>query len=381
MKLLHTSDWHLGISFRGVNVQDDQRYFLQQIYEIIVEEKIDAVLLAGDIFDRSIASSDAISLYDSAMTKICAELKVPVFMVAGNHDGAERLASCNKLLEKAGLHISGTLTRELEPIVIGDIQIYLLPWFTLEKVRAVFPEHAKEIQNLEDGYELVCSFMRNKFQEGKKHILVSHAFIIHAETSVSDRAAEVGRAAAIGTKVFRGFDYVALGHLHGAQNIGEHIRYSGTPMPYSFGKEEKQVKSVTILDSDTMERKNIELEPLHVRKTFTGKYDELLQVGQISERERQGYVRIELEDVHVGIEVISALREIYPNLLEVSGKSFEQENARITMTIDELENENQDPMEVIRRYFQDVMSVEPDTHILEMFEKSVKAYEKEAAEV
>lgn len=381
MKLLHTSDWHLGISFRGVNVQDDQRYFLQQIYEIIVEEKIDAVLLAGDIFDRSIASSDAISLYDSAMTKICAELKVPVFMVAGNHDGAERLASCNKLLEKAGLHISGTLTRELEPIVIGDIEIYLLPWFTLEKVRAVFPEHAKEIQNLEDGYELVCSFMRNKFQEGKKHILVSHAFLIHAETSVSDRAAEVGRAAAIGTKVFREFDYVALGHLHGAQNIGEHIRYSGTPMPYSFGKEEKQVKSVTILDSDTMERKNIELEPLHVRKTFTGKYDELLQVGQISERERQGYVRIELEDVHVGIEVISALREIYPNLLEVSGKSFEQENARITMTIDELENENQDPMKVIRRYFQDVMSVEPDTHILEMFEKSVKAYEKEAAEV
>lgn len=380
MKLLHTSDWHLGISFRGVNVQEDQRYFLQQIYQMIAEKEVDAVLIAGDVFDRSIASAEAMALYDSAMTHICAELKVPVFMVAGNHDGAERLASCNRLLEESGLYISGSLTRKLEPVVIGDTEIYLLPWFTLEKVRAVFPEYAEEIHNLEEGYDLVCSLMRNKFQEGKKHILVSHSFIIHAETSVSDRAAEVGRAAAIGTSPFRGFDYVALGHLHGAQDIGENIRYSGTPMPYSFGKEENQIKSVTILDLDTMERSVAELEPLHLRKTLTGRYDELLQADLITERERQGYVRIELEDVHVGIEVISALREVYPNLLEVSGKSFEQEGAKITMTIEELETKEQDPMNVIRRYFQDVVSVEPDAHVIEMFGRALKDYEREAEE-
>lgn len=380
MKLLHTSDWHLGISFRGVNVQEDQRYFLQQIYQMIAEKEVDAVLIAGDVFDRSIASAEAMALYDSAMTHICAELKVPVFMVAGNHDGAERLASCNRLLEESGLYISGSLTRKLEPVVIGDTEIYLLPWFTLEKVRAVFPEYAEEIHNLEEGYDLVCSLMRNKFQEGKKHILVSHSFIIYAETSVSDRAAEVGRAAAIGTSPFRGFDYVALGHLHGAQDIGENIRYSGTPMPYSFGKEENQIKSVTILDLDTMERSVAELEPLHLRKTLTGRYDELLQADLITERERQGYVRIELEDVHVGIEVISALREVYPNLLEVSGKSFEQEGAKITMTIEELETKEQDPMNVIRRYFQDVVSVEPDAHVIEMFGRALKDYEREAEE-
>lgn len=226
----------------------------------------------------------------------------------------------------------------------------------------------------------MCSLMRNKFQEGKKHILVSHSFIIYAETSVSDRAAEVGRAAAIGTSPFRGFDYVALGHLHGAQDIGENIRYSGTPMPYSFGKEENQIKSVTILDLDTMERSVAELEPLHLRKTLTGRYDELLQADLITERERHGYVRIELEDVHVGIEVISALREVYPNLLEVSGKSFEQEGAKITMTIEELETKEQDPMNVIRRYFQDVVSVEPDAHVIEMFGRALKDYEREAEE-
>ena len=222
--------------------------------------------------------------------------------------------------------------------------------------------------------------MKQSFVVGKKHILVAHTFIIHAETSVSDRAAEVGRAAAIGTKPFAGFDYVALGHLHGAQDIGDYIRYSGTPMPYSFGKEEKQIKCVTIIDTETMERKVIPLEPLHTRITISGPYERILSAKNLTERERKGYVCVELEDVHVGIEVIASLREIYPNLLEVSGKSFEQENAKITMTIDELEKQEQDPLQILKRYFQDVMNVQPDEHLVELFGKAVSDYEKEVQE-
>jgi len=380
MKLLHTSDWHLGMAFRGVDIQEDQKHFLEQIYKIIKEEKIEGVLLAGDVFDRSVASSDAIALYDAAMTKICIELNVPVMMAAGNHDGAERLASCNQLLKKSGLYIAGSLKREIEPIIFEDTEVYLLPWFTLEKARAVYPEYAEEMHTLEEAYEVVCGCIRQTFTEGKRHILVSHAFIIHGETSVSDRAAEVGRAAAIGTKVFELFDYVALGHLHGPQNIGDNIRYSGTPMPYAFGKEEKQKKSVTIIDTKMMERKEIELEPLHKRVTISGKYEEILGMVNISERERQGYVRIELEDVHVGIEVLSSLRELYPNLLEVSGKNFEQDGAKITMTIDELESQQQDPMQILKRYFQDVINVQPDEHLLTLFKKAVDDYEREACE-
>jgi len=380
MKLLHTSDWHLGMNFRGINIQEDQEYFLEQIYQIMEEEKVDAVLLAGDVFDRSIASSDAMKMYDKAMTKICGEMKCPVFMVAGNHDGAERLASCSQLLSQSGLYISGTLSEKMEPVEMGNVQIYLLPWFTLEKVRAVFPKEADSIQTLEEGYEFVCAKMRQSFQKEKKHILVSHAFIIHAETSVSDRAAEVGRAAAIGTKPFEGFDYVALGHIHGAQDIGNYIRYSGTPMPYSFGKEEKQIKSVTIIDTKTMERKKIPLEPLHARTTLAGKYEEILDNKTYSERVRKGYVRVELEDVHVGLEVISSLREVYPNLLEVSGKSFEKEDAKITMSIDELEKQESDPLQILQQYFLDVLSVQPDEHLLELFGKAVGDYEKEVQE-
>lgn len=377
MRLLHTSDWHLGMSFRGVNIQEDQEHFLQQIYKIIEDEQVDGILLAGDVFDRSVASAEAIALYDRAMTTLCGEKKIPVFMVAGNHDGAERLASCNQLLEKAGLYIKGALSVDLHPVELGNAQIYLLPWFTLEKVRALFPENAQQIQSLEEAYAFVCEKMRESFDADKRHILVGHAFIVHAETSVSDRSAEVGYAAAIGTSPFAGFDYVALGHLHGPQDIGENIRYSGTPMPYSFGKEEKQVKSVTLLDTDTMERKVITLEPMHARTTITGTYQQLIHAEGISDRVRRGYVRAELEDVHVGIEVIGALREVYPNLLEVSGKSFEQEDAKITMSIEELEAQEQDPLQIIKRYFQDVLSVSPEGHFMEMFEKAVNDYEKE----
>ena len=164
MRLLHTSDWHLGMSFRGVNIQEDQEHFLQQIYKIIEDEQVDGILLAGDVFDRSVASAEAIALYDRAMTTLCGEKKIPVFMVAGNHDGAERLASCNQLLEKAGLYIKGALSVDLRPVELENAQIYLLPWFTLEKVRALFPENAQQIQSLEEAYTFVYRTCRNVCQ-------------------------------------------------------------------------------------------------------------------------------------------------------------------------------------------------------------------------
>lgn len=381
MKLLHTSDWHLGMSFRGRDIREDQEYFIEQIKDIIRREQVDGVLLAGDVFDRSIASGAAMALYDKAMTDICGVLNVPVLLVAGNHDGAERLASCSELLKKAGLHIAGFLSREVEPVSLGDADIYLLPWFSLEKVRALYPEQAEELQSLEQAYELVCSRIRDSFRTGRKHILVAHAFVVNAETSVSDRAAEVGAAAAVSASVFREFDYVALGHIHRPQNIGANIRYSGTPMPYSFGKEEKQEKSVTIIDTsviNVMENlKLLTLEPLHERVTLKGTYEELQQAKGISERQRQGYVRLEVEDIHVGMETFAALQEVYPNLLEVAGKSFEQEDSRITMTLEELEAQEEEPLEIFKRYFRDTNQAEPEEHFLHLFREAMEDYEKE----
>lgn len=375
MRLLHTSDWHLGAMDGERSLLDDQRYFIDEICSIVKDNEINAVVIAGDVFDRSVASAEAIKLYDGAMTRLCRDLKTEVILIAGNHDGAERLANCGELLSASGLHIRGSLSADIQPVSYADTDIYLLPWITEEKVKSVFPEHKDEIKSLEDAYRVVTDRMRETFDAGKKHIIVSHAFITDAETSKSDRAAEIGFAAQVSASVFDGFDYVALGHLHKPQDVAEHIRYSGTPLPYSFGKEETQEKSVTVLDTSDMSRKIIPLTLLHPRRTFAGTYAELC-APQCSEAEKNGYVRLQVTDSYVGLEALSELRRVYPNLLEVSGKSFEGENTSVTMTMEQLQALETDPVEVFRFFCREETDIEPDERLIALFQKAVEAAEE-----
>ena len=380
MKFLHTSDWHLGMTFRGgISYIGDQKYAIEQICRIAVEERVDGILLAGDVFDKSIASAEAIRTYDEVMTYICATLGIPVYMVAGNHDGAERISQCNELLKKSGLYIAGALSEKPHKINTGDTDIYLLPWISTDKVKAVYPDKADAVLSMEDAYRIVLDHYRDTFTAGHKNILVAHAFIVNAETSVSDRAAEVGRATMVGSSVFEGFDYVALGHLHGPQKINERIRYSGTPMAYSFGKEEKQEKSVTILDTDIWEQKTVAIPQLHKRITLSGTYEELMR-ADFDEETLNGYVQLEVTDSYVGLEGMAAFRERYPNLLEVSGKDFEREDASITMTVEEFENARTEPESVFVRYCEDTLKEMPGEHLTGLFLEALAAYEKEAVE-
>ncbi len=364
------------MTFRGgITYEKDQRFAIGRICEIAMQEKADGILLAGDVFDKSIASSEAIRLYDEVMTHICAELSIPVYLIAGNHDGAERISSCSELLKKSGLYIAGALSGKPHVVSRGNVDIYLLPWISTDKVKAVYPEIADEISSMEDAYRIVLDAYRSVFKKGQKNILIAHAFIVDAETSVSDRAAEVGKATMVGSHVFDGFDYVALGHLHGPQQINPKIRYSGSPVVYSFGKEEKQEKSVTIIDTDTFEQKVIPLPQLHKRTTLTGTYEELMEADYDDEI-LDGYVRLEVTDSYVGMDTLAAFREKYPNLLEVSGRGFDRDDANITMTIEEFEQADTDPESVFTRYCKDMLEEEPGTHLLTLFQEAVKEYEK-----
>lgn len=278
---------------------------------------------------------------------------------------------------KSGLYIAGALTGKPQKVRNGNVDIYLLPWISTDKVRSVFPEQAEKVLSMEDAYRIVLDRYRADFTPGQKNILVAHAFIVNAQTSESDRAAEVGRATMVSASVFEGFDYVALGHLHGPQQISERIRYSGTPMAYSFGKEEKQEKSVTVLDTDTMQQKTVSVPQLHKRVTLTGNFDELLEAAY-EEEILQGYVRLDVTDRYVGMESVALLRERYSNLLEVTGRDFEREDARITMSVDELEQADKDPDKIFTRYCEDILEQEPDTHLKALFDKACRSYEKEA---
>ncbi len=376
MKLLHSSDWHLGMSFQTRSLEEDQRFFLREICRVIEEERVDALMLAGDVFDRSVPGAGAMKLYDEAVTEICDRLGVPMLVIAGNHDNAARLAACRSLLKKAGLHVAGELTRDVERISLGGADVWLLPWFTTEKARAVFPESAEEIDSMEDAFRVVLDSVRARFVPGRRQILLAHAFLVDAETCLSDRAAEVGRAAAVGRGVFEGFDYVALGHLHGPQDVGAHIRYSGTPMKYAFGSEESQEKSVTLLDTETLERKIIPLPALHERTSVEGTYEQVLSAAGLSDAQRRGYVRARITDRYVGLEAMASLRETYPLLLEASGLSYDREDAGVRMTLEELEREADDPQSIFRRFCEDCAGLSPDEHLLALFSEAEADYER-----
>lgn len=375
MIFLHTSDWHLGATEGEYDLGTDQRFFIDEICRIIQERQVDAVLLAGDVFDRSVASAAAIRLYDYAMDRICRELNKNVLTIAGNHDSAERLSSCGSLLEKAGLHISGAARREPCVVLFDDAEVFLLPWITEEKVKSLYPEEKDRIGSLTDAYRVVTDHMRAQFSPNKKHIVLAHAFITNAETSTSDRAAEIGFATQVSADVFEGFDYVALGHIHKPQNVNGHIRYCGTPMPYSFGKEESQEKSVTLLDTETMTTEIIPLPLLHRRKTFTGTFEELCD-PRCTEEEKNGYVRLHVTDTAIGLDLLAKLRSVYPHLLVVSGKVYEGDTTTITLTMEELEQMENDPREVFRSFCREELGEEANPHFIELFEKAVRRYEE-----
>ena len=375
MKILHTSDWHLGATDSGRYLLEDQICFIDEICEIIKNEGVGAVLIAGDIYDRSVASADAIKLYDKAMTRMCRDYRVPVIVIAGNHDGAERLESCSELLTAANLHVCGSLHREIRKVCLEDTDIYLLPWITEEKVKSIYPEYKEQITSLEGAYKLVVAEMLKDFDSDKKHFLLAHAFIANSETSTSDRAAVIGTATQISAQIFEKFDYVALGHIHKPQDVNDRVRYSGTPMAYSFGKEETQEKSVTIVDTETMNRKIIPLHPLHRRTTLTGTLEELLH-PDADEDVIKGFIKLKVTDKPVGLASLTQLREIYPFLFECESRNFDNEDSSIKLTIEEYEEMQTDPVKVFESFCVEMCDIEPSEHLRSLFESAVMMTEE-----
>ena len=376
MIFLHTSDWHLGATGGERDLWDDQKYFIDAICGIVREKRVDAVLLAGDVYDRSVPSAAAIGLYDYAMNRLCGELGVKVLAIAGNHDSAERLASCAGLLDKAGLYLQGAAQREPRVVEFADSQVFFLPWMTEEKIKSLYPEERDGITDLTEAYRVAVNHMREKFIPGKHHLLLSHAFITNAETSTSDRAAEIGFATQVPASVFEGFDYVALGHIHKPQQVNPFIRYSGSPMAYSFGKEEHQEKSVTLIDTASMTQQVVPLPLLHRWTTLTDSYEALL-AGEYPEEIRNGYVRLNVTDTAVGLDMLSRLRQVYPNALVVAGKTYDGEDTTITLTMEQLEQMESDPAEVFKSFCREEMGQEATDHFLQLFAQAVEEADAE----
>ena len=276
MKLIHLSDLHLGKRLCGFSLLDDQAYILDELLDLVREEAPDAVLIAGDIYDKPVPPAEAVALFDDFLVRLAA-CGAQVLLISGNHDSAERLAFGGRLMDARGVHVSPAYQGTLVPVTLDDpagrVDIYLLPFLKPANVRRFFPDEA--IESYTDAVR--CALAHRQPGTGNRSVLVAHQFVTGAATCESEELS-VGGLDQVDAQAFAGFDYVALGHLHGPQQVGTPaMRYSGTPLKYSFSEAAHQ-KSVPIVTLDAPGQAEIRLAPLTPRRDLlerAGSYDTL----------------------------------------------------------------------------------------------------------
>ena len=326
MKFIHISDLHLGKRLYETSLIEDQQAILLEILKIIDDEKPEGVLIAGDIYDKSMPSAEAVSLFDSFLVGL-AKRHLQVFIISGNHDSAERIAFGSKIMDAAGIHLSPVYNGKIEPTTLkdadGEVNVYMLPFIKPSHVRRFYD--TEEINSYTDAVKVAVDNMN--IDTNKRNVLVAHQFVTGATRSESEES--VGGLDNVDTSVFEKFDYIALGHLHGAQNCSsEKIRYSGTPLKYSFAEadDEKSVTVVTLNKKGDVEVKTRELQPLRNMKRLRGTFEELIG----STKREEDYVQITLTDEDDIPNAMSRLQAVFKNALELRyDNARTRENAEI----------------------------------------------------
>lgn len=318
MKLIHLSDLHLGKRLNEFSLLEDQEAVLREILDIVDEERPDAVLLAGDLYDKSVPPAEAVTLLDRFLSALAAKA-VPVLIISGNHDSPERLAFASALLAKSGVHVAPVFTGHIRPVTLrdeyGEVRFFLLPFLKPAMVRPFYPE--AEIGDYTSAYRTVIDDMG--LDPTVRNVLVAHAFVTGAERSESEEIS-VGGADNVDASAFSGFDYVALGHLHAPQNVGgERIRYCGSPLKYSFS-EVRHVKSVTVAELGEKGGLSLRLVPLRPRRDLRelrGSWMELTSKTFYDALNCEDYMHLILTDEEDVPDAVSRLRVIYPNLMKL----------------------------------------------------------------
>lgn len=319
MKFIHTSDWHIGRQFHSVSLLEDQRHVLQQLIKYIEEESVDALVIAGDIYDRSIPPADAVALLDDVLHTICVELNVPVILISGNHDSAERLRFGARQLKRAGLHILGDINNVCEPVIIKKgkeaVAFYGIPYCDPETVRHTTDQ---AVSTYDDAHTLLVNRILASKRNEAQSVLISHCFMDGAKESDSERPLSIGGSDRVSYQPCVDFDYVALGHLHAPQFRGEeHIRYSGSLLKYSFS-EQHQKKGVNLVElSDSgVSTTHLPLQPLLNVRVLEGELETIIQQGRVDPNSND-YLLVRLADKFAILDPMSKLREVYPNVLQL----------------------------------------------------------------
>ncbi len=358
MKIVHLADLHLGKKVNEFSMIEDQKYILEQIIEIIDIQKPDVIIIAGDIYDKAIPPIEAVELLDDFIFKI-SERKINTFIISGNHDSPERLAFGSKIINLSKIYISPAYNGEISKITLedenGEVNFYLLPFVKPANVRRFFPD-----DKIETYTEAIDTIVKNiEINTEKRNILVAHQFVTGASRTESEEIS-VGGLDNVDAKVFSKFDYVALGHIHRPQNIGENqrIRYCGTPLKYSFS-EINDKKSVSIIEMNTkndFEINLVELKPQRDMRKIKGKYEEIILKENYENTNTDDYIQVILTDEEEIPDVIQKLRNIYKNIMKLE---YDNKRTRKDSTFDfEIEIENKSPFEIFSEFYKNQNGVE-----------------------
>lgn len=352
MKFLHLADLHLGKRVNGFSMLEDQAHILRQILTILDDEQPDGVLIAGDVYDKSVPSVEAVGLLDGFLTELRAR-GVPVLLISGNHDSPERLAFGGRVMDSCGIHISPVYDGALAPVTLqdafGPVHVWLLPFVKPAHVRRWFPD--ADIESYTDAVAEAVAHM--DIDTAARNVLVTHQFVTGGTRSGSEELS-VGGTDNVDSGVFAPFDYVALGHLHGAQHNGrETIRYAGSPLKYSFS-EARQHKSVTVVtlgEKGDVQVRTVALTPLRELREIRGSYDELTARSFYEHTTyRSDYLHLILTDEQDVFDAMSRLRTIYPYLM-----TLDYDNARTRaasgMSVP-AETERRTPLELFEALYQ-----------------------------
>lgn len=369
MKIIHLADLHIGKRVNEFSMIDDQKYILNQILEIIDKEKPDAVIIAGDVYDKQVPSIEAVELLDSFISDI-SKRKTTTFIISGNHDSAERLAFGSSLMAMGKIYISPVYNGKISKYTLkndfGSANFYLLPFVKPNHVKRFFPD--EKIESYTDAIRVVVDNL--KLDTSEINILIAHQFVTGASRTESEEIS-VGGLDNVDASVFEDFDYVALGHIHRPQKIGtERIRYCGTPLKYSFS-EVNDTKSVSIIEINSKEDFNLRTIPLIPKRDMRkirGTYEELITKTSYENTNTDDYIHVTLTDEFNVVDAIQKLRVIYKNIMKLEYDNMRTRESR-KINLDDMVIENKNPLEIFSEFYKLQNNKEMDDEQKEIIKK------------
>ncbi len=387
MKFIHTGDWHIGKIVNEFSMIEEQKHILELLITIIKKEKPNALIIAGDLYDRSIPPVEAVELLDKTLSRILLELQTPILLIRGNHDSATRVSFAGDILTEKGLHIAGAYNKEVKKVTLedihGSVNFYLIPYIDPRELRHILQDD--EITTHDDAMKKIIDNIKREMNKEERNVIVAHGYVtcmndkeLELELSDSERPLSIGGTDIINGDYFECFDYTALGHLHGAQKVGsDKIRYAGSILKYSFS-EVKHNKSVTLIEMDAegkIEVEPIKLMPKSDMRIIKGPLSSLIDPETYNQTNVQDYVYAILTDEGELIDPISKLRAVYPNIMGLSRENIgDREESRTSATSG---YQNKTKLELFKEFYQSISNKDITDEKLKIIKEIIEDVEKE----